>query len=72
MFLQCLTALVMGGNGLSRPDGNLGLNQSKMSRTVQDQPEDCSFWLPNQEVQEKHNTQVPEIARNTAQGLFVH
>ena len=24
VFLQCLTTLVMGGNGLSRPGGNLG------------------------------------------------
>ena len=24
MFLQCLSTLVMGGNGLSRPGGNLG------------------------------------------------
>ena len=25
VYLQCLTTLVMGGNGLSRPGGNLGL-----------------------------------------------
>ena len=25
VFLQCLTTLVIGGNDLSRPDGNLGL-----------------------------------------------
>ena len=24
VYLQCLTTLVMGGNGLSRPGGNLG------------------------------------------------
>ena len=24
VFLQCLTTLVLGGNGLSRPGGNLG------------------------------------------------
>ena len=24
VYLQCVTALVMGGNGLSRPGGNLG------------------------------------------------
>ena len=26
VYLQCLTTLVTGGNGLSRPGGNLGLN----------------------------------------------
>ena len=25
VYLQCLTTVVMGGNGLSRPGGNLGL-----------------------------------------------
>ena len=25
VYLQCMTTLVMGGNGLSRPGGNLGL-----------------------------------------------
>ena len=24
LFLQCLTTLVLGGNGLSRPGGNFG------------------------------------------------
>ena len=26
VYLQCLTTLVMGGNGLSRPGGNIGIS----------------------------------------------
>ena len=33
-YLQCLTTLVMGGNGLNRPGGNLGFSSPPKTQRV--------------------------------------